>query len=188
MDEKKNRRIKVDGTTLTGQTRKYEFELVPPKVGVALQNEYRFLLMSNATSISQLVAWIAESAANGDLELGTEEDSLLVRSIRIAKIGNVSTPLVEVLPQIITPARMEELAARLLAGGSVDGEMIDSDGMCDLFGRNISELDCALFHAALANFPYLAEIGNIVPLLLALIKGGSKDEEKGDTTPASDAT
>jgi hypothetical protein len=181
MDEKKNRRVKVDGMTLTGQARKYEFELVPPKVGVALQNEYRFLLMSNATSIAELAGWMIENISNG-LDLGKKEDGLFVRAMKILKIITTVTPIIEMLPQVITPARVEELAAKLLAGGSVDGEVIDDEGMCDLFGSNVSELDAALFHSVMANFPYLNVW--LAPLLAALDTEGDDDTTQ-DSAPAT---
>lgn len=180
MDEKKNRRVKVDGATLTGQARKYEFELVPPKIGVALQNEYRFLLMSNATSIAELVAWMIENISNG-LDLGKKDDGLFIRAMKILKIVTAIIPVVETIPKIVTPTRMNDLASKLLSGGSVDGEVIDDEGMCDLFGQNVAELDAALFHAIMANFPYLN--GWLSPLLEAL-----DTEGEGDTTHASDVT
>jgi hypothetical protein len=180
MMNEKSRRVKILGKTLTGENRTYEFELVAPKIGVAIQNEYRFLLMSNATSIAELAAWMIENISNG-LDLGKKEDGMFVRAMKILKIITTVTPVVEMLPQVITPARMEELAAKLLAGGSVDGEVIDDEGMCSMFGHNVAELDAALFHAVMANFPYLG--GWISPLLEALSKGGEKEEV--DTTPVS---
>jgi hypothetical protein len=159
MDEKKQKRVKITGKTLTGETRTYEFEKIPAIVGVRLIHEYGSVMLSNMESIKNAFA-----AFHEDNQVGTPMLRLL--------------GLVDLVPKIITWPRLQELSRDLLAGGSVNGEVLDKDGMCDLFGGDPFELYAAIFWALTVNYPkYLS------PLLEAL-----DTEGEGDTTHASDVT
>lgn len=155
-DKNKNKRVKIFGKTITGETRTYEFDKIPAIVGVRLIHEYGSVVLTNLPSIRA-----AFGAFTGEK---TEDDSV------IKLLG-----LVELVPKIITWPRLRELAKDLLAGGSVDGEILDDDGMCDIFGGDPMELYAALFWALSVNYPKYID-----PLLQALDTEGTDD-----TTPAS---
>jgi hypothetical protein len=145
---KEKNRTKLVGATLGEEVRSYEFFKMPAISGVRIIHEYGSIVLMNMEKIKEAFSVFK----NGD-----EKTSGLL-------------PVLELLPNIITFQRLAELAKVLLADGKVDGQDIDSDGMCDLFGEDPLELYAAIFWALTINYPkYFG------PLLEALEEGADDD-------------
>jgi len=149
-------RIKLIGSTLLGEeVRAYEFFKMPAISGIKIIHEYGSIVLMNMGKIKETFSVFK----NGD-----EKTSVLL-------------PVLELLPNIITFQRLAELAKVLLADGKVDGQDIDSDGMCDLFGEDPLELYVAIFWALTINYPkYFG------PLLAALEEGADDDTTQDSET------
>lgn len=154
MNDKQNRRVRIVGKTLSGDIRTYELEKIPAIVGVRLIHEYGSVILANLDQIREAFASFYEKQDNEN----SSSDLL---------------PLLELIPKVLTFPRLAGLARDMLAGGSVDGEEIDADGMCSLFGEDPFELYTALFWALTVNYPkYLG------PLLEALPSDDSIPDSK----------
>jgi hypothetical protein len=151
---KKKDRIKLVGATLGEEVRSYEFFKMPAISGVKIIHEYGSIVLMNMEKIK---------GAFSVFKNGDEKISGLL-------------PILELLPNIITFQRLAELAKVLLADGKVDGQDIDSDGMCDLFGEDPLELYAAIFWALTLNYPKYFD-----PLLEALEEGADDDDTTQDS-------
>jgi hypothetical protein len=154
MNDKQNRRVRIVGKTLSGAVRTYELEKIPAIVGVRLIHEYGSVILANLDQIQGAFAEFLENRSDGNSRAGL-------------------LPLLELIPKVLTFPRLAGLAMDMLAGGSVDGEEIDADGMCPLFGEDPFELYTALFWALTVNYPKYLD-----PLLEALPSDDSIPDSK----------
>jgi hypothetical protein len=158
---KKKDRTKLVGATLGEEVRSYEFFKMPAISGVKIIHEYGSIVLMNMEKIKE-----AFSVFKNEDKKTKNEDKKTSRLL----------PILELLPSILTFQRLAELAKVLLADGKVDGQDIDSDGMCDLFGEDPLELYAAIFWALTLNYPkYFG------PLLEALEEGADDDDTTQDS-------
>jgi hypothetical protein len=158
---KKKDRTKLVGATLGEEVRSYEFFKMPAISGVRFIHEYGSIVLMNMEKIKE--AFSVFKNEDKKTKNGDEKTSGLL-------------PILELLPSILTFQRLAELAKVLLADGKVDGQDIDSDGMCDLFGEDPLELYAAIFWALTINYPkYFG------PLLEALEEGADENDTTQDS-------
>jgi hypothetical protein len=82
-----------------------------------------------------------------------------------------ATDVIQLIPQVFTWDRLEDIAKNCLAGATIDDYELDADGFCDLFQEDVAEFYVAIFYAMLANYPKY-----ILPFL---------DGDEDDSTPDS---
>lgn len=162
MKTEKDRMVEMVGRSITGETHNYKFKKIAPIVGVKISHEYASIIIANLDEITKAFEWFVENADKlsevfGQFsdEEGREELSTLERVKTFFDMIPPVSPVLKLIPSILTFSRLKELSKDLLAGGSVDAEDLGEDGMCDLFGENPTELYAAIFWALSVNFPKL---------------------------------
>lgn len=137
---------KVKGSDGFGQSREYEFKILSALEGLTLIHTYGSLCTTALPQLTSLIAAWSESAEG--------EDKLMdLAAADLAVGGGPLLGMIQAIPAIISTSRIVELAKNLLAGGTVDGQECDEDGMCDLFRGRPHEIYAAIIHAVIANFP-----------------------------------
>ena len=136
---------KVKGSDGFGNEREYEFRILSALEGLQVVHTYGSLA---TTALPQLTAIVDKwGEVDGDDKLMT------LAASDFAEGEGPLLDLIQMIPAIISTKRIVELAKLFLAGGTVDGQECDEDGMCDLFRGRPHEVYAAIIFAVIANFP-----------------------------------
>lgn len=130
----------VDGKTLSGEPRKYTFNLLDAETGLRLFHEYAGVIFSNKDMITQI-------STGGDA---------------------TALSIIGLLPRVLPWDKIKELAAALLNGAKIDinGTVcsVGETGIGYYCEGDPLELYTALFYAIKANYPkYIDPLFQAVP-------------------------
>jgi len=149
-------RMIIKGSDGFGHDREYDFVLLSALDGLTLMHDYASILVNALPQITALFsAW-------GETD-GADDTKLFDMAARDFADG--AGPLldcIQLIPKIVSTARLVDLARLFLAGAKVNGAGCDADGMCPLFRGRPHEVYAAILHAVIANFrDYLPFLGAV---------------------------
>lgn len=146
-------RIKIIETTNAfGQPRKYSFNLIDAFIGVKLFHEYVSIILQ---ILPDLLSRLPKLAKLRDAVINSDEDTAKI------PLTADTIEMIQLIPQIFTWDRLQELAKQLLAGATVEADgskySLDENGMGEYANGDPTEVYAAIYHAILANYsPFLS--------------------------------
>lgn len=176
----------IEGVNLLGEKRKYTFQLMNPKNGLIIFHEFAGACMIAAPLLTKAVPMVVKFMDKTEKAAAAGKDTV---ELKISDLGPEILQLLEFIPTVVTPFRLDMLCRYMLAGMVVDYEVdgkgfketVGDDGVGEYTAGDPLEVYVSLFYAVQANYPKLlgplSQLASVTMNMLA-----------ADSIPDSDTT
>lgn len=169
MKDKKTAKITASDTW--GEEHEYVFKLLDTATGLRFVYRYAGLLAVAKDIWKEHIIPLALAVFKGEDAAG----DAMAKAFDAHGIDSLADALA-LIPMVFSEDRIMEYGQAVLAGATIDGAVVDKDGMCEIFKGDPLAHISAIFWATAANFPKYLD-----PLLEMFSEAGDAESDVGST-------